>query len=158
MVAPAKSQERRKESVETIHITIEIDIDAPPEIAFDAVLQELGPECSMPDGTAMPFKLEAWPGGRWFRDLGKNMGHFWGHIQVIKPPKLLELCGPMFMSYPAHNFIQYRLTPNGQGTHLKMTHRALGLIPAEDATGVEEGWGYMLNRMKEIAENSRKNG
>ena len=41
----------------------------------------------------MPFKLEAWPGGRWFRDLGNNAGHLWGHVRVIKPPALLEISG-----------------------------------------------------------------
>ncbi len=32
----------------------------------------------------MPMKLEAWPGGRWFRDLGDGNGHLWGHVQAIK--------------------------------------------------------------------------
>jgi uncharacterized protein YndB with AHSA1/START domain len=154
MVAQAKPL--TKENVETLHIVLEIDIDAPLEIAFDALLAELGPECSMPDGTPMPFKLEAWPGGRWFRDLGDNAGHFWGHVQVIKPPKLIEICGPMFMSYPAHNFIQYRLVPEGSGTHLTMTHRAIGLIPADHAEGVSTGWSHMLDRMKQIAESRQK--
>ena len=48
-----------------------------------------------------PMVIEPWPGGRWYRDLGNNAGHLWGHVQVIKPPTLLELCGPMFMSFPA---------------------------------------------------------
>ena len=51
-----------------------IDIAAPIEIAFEAMLDEIGPDAQMMDGTAMPFKLEAWPGGRWFRDLGNNAG------------------------------------------------------------------------------------
>jgi uncharacterized protein YndB with AHSA1/START domain len=154
MVAQAKPLTQEK--VETLNVSLEIDIDAPNDIAFDALLAEIGPESAMPDGTPMPFKLEAWPGGRWFRDLGNNTGHLWGHVQVIKPPKLLELCGPMFMSYPAYNFIQYRLTPAGDGTHLTMLHRAIGLIPAEHVEDVGEGWTYLLTRIKEIAENLRK--
>ena len=47
----------------------------------------------------MPMKLEAWPGGRWYRDLGDGNGHFWGHVQAIKRPTLLEISGPLFMSY-----------------------------------------------------------
>jgi hypothetical protein len=156
MVAQAKSLER--ETVETLHVTLETHIEAPLEIAFAAVLAEIGPECSQPDGAPMPFKLEAWPGGRWYRDLGGNTGHLWGHVQVIKPPKLIELCGPLFMSYPAQNFVQYRLTADGDGTRLTMTHRAIGLIPAETAEAVSTGWTHMLNRMKEIAEANRKNG
>ena len=84
--------------VQTFDFTKAVVIDAPVEVTFDAVLAELGPEGSMPDGKPFPFKLEPWPGGRWFRDLGNDSGHFWGHVQVIKPPKLIEICGPTFMS------------------------------------------------------------
>jgi uncharacterized protein YndB with AHSA1/START domain len=140
------------ETVHTINLSYEIEIAAPPEIAFEAVLAEIGPEGQMPDGTPFPFKLEAWPGGRWYRDLGSNAGHLWGHVQVIKPPKLLEICGPMFMSYPAINFLQYRLTAEGEGTRLKVAYQAMGLIPAEHREGVEEGWSHGLKRIREIAE------
>jgi hypothetical protein len=71
----------------------------------------------------MPMKIELWPGGRWYRDLGNNTGHLWAHVQVIKPPKLLELCGPMFMSYPATNHVQYRLVEEAGKTRLTLTHR-----------------------------------
>src|SRR6478672_6056758 len=128
------------QSIGTVDIQKAIDIAAPIDIAFAAMLDELGPEAQMMDGTAMPLKLEAWPGGRWFRDLGNNAGHLWGHVQVIKPPNLLELRGPLFMSYPAANFIQYRLTAAGSNTRLTFTHRAMGLIPKEHAEGVQQGW------------------
>ena len=140
------------ETIQTVSFVREIQIAAPIEVAFDAVLAEAGPEGQMPDGTPFPFKLEAWPGGRWFRDLGGNAGHLWGHVQVIKPPKLLEICGPMFMSYPAINFLQYRLTAADNGTLLQITYRAMGLIPAEHREGVEEGWSHGLTRIREIAE------
>lgn len=106
----------------------------------------------MPDGTPFPMKLEPWPGGRLYRDLGNNTGHLWGHVQVIKPPTLLELCGPLFMSYPAANSVQYRLIAEGNSTRLKFTHRGLGLITAEHREGVVEGWAHALKRIREIAE------
>ena len=28
-------------------------------------------------------------------------GHFWGHVQAIKRPTLLEITGPLFMSSPS---------------------------------------------------------
>src|SRR3989441_3646929 len=130
----------QQQSVQTMEIRKEIAIAAPVEIAFQALLDELGPEGQMPDGKPLPLKLEPWPGGRLYRDLGNNAGHFWGHVQVIKPPKLLEISGPMFMSYPAVNFVQYRLTPEGGGTRLTIIHRALGLIPQEHREGVGQGW------------------
>lgn len=141
-----------QQTIETLDIRREIQIAAPIEIAFEAVLAELGPEGQMPDGKPFPFKLEPWPGGRWYRDLGDNAGHRWGHVQVIKPPKLLEICGPMPMSYPAINHLQYRLTAEGAGTRVALVHRAMGLIPAEHRDGMPEGWEHGLQRIREIAE------
>ena len=138
--------------VQTMEILKEEMVNAPIEIVFQAVLDELGPENQMPDGTSLQLKIEAWPGGRWYRDLGNNSGHLWGHVQVIKPPKLLEITGPMPMSYPAINHLQYRLTPEGAGTRVKFAHKAIGLIPQEHRDGMPEGWGHMIKRIREIAE------
>ena len=141
-----------EQNVQTLDIRQEELVNAPIEIVFQAMLDELGPEGVMPDGKPLPMKLEPWPGGRWYRDLGNNAGHFWGHVQVIKPPALLELCGPMPMSYPAANFLQYRLTSEGDGTRIRFTHRAIGLIPQEHRDGMPEGWAHWLKRIRERAE------
>jgi len=138
--------------IQTFDFAKSIVIAAPIEITFEAVLAELGPEGQMPDGKPFPFTLEPWPGGRWFRDLGNNAGHLWGHVQVIKPPKLLEICGPMMVSYPATNHVQYRLSPQGDGTRLTITHRAFGSMPKGFIDGSEEGWEYGLKRIAEIAQ------
>ena len=138
--------------LQTLDYTKHVDIAAPLDVTWEATLLEIGPECTMPDGKAMPFKLEPWPGGRWFRDLGNNAGHLWGHVQVIKPPKLLELNGPLFMSYPAISHVQYRLIPvDGGKTRLKLTHRAIGLIDPEHAKGVSEGWQEVIDLIVKIA-------
>ena len=141
-----------QQSFETFEIQKSIDIAAPIEIAFEAMLEEVGPEAQMMNGTPMPFKLEAWPGGRWYRDLGNKSGHLWGHVQVIKPPALLEICGPMMMSYPAMNHIQYRLTAQGSGTHLAFTHRGMGLIMPDHLEGMPQGWGHWTSKIGERAE------
>ena len=118
------------DTIHTLEIRKEIFIAAPPEISFEAVLEELGPGSVMPDGKPFPMKIEPWPGGRWYRDLGETgghkYGHLWGHVQVIKAPALLELTGPMMMSYAAINHVQYRLQADGDGTRLSFTHRAWG--------------------------------
>ena len=143
--------------VQTFDFVREVDIAAPPDVTFEAVLAELGPESLMPGDKPFPMKLEARPGGRWYRDLGDDAGHFWAHVQVIKPPTLLELCGPMFISYPATNHIQYRLTPHGNGgTRLKFTHRAFGRMPRGFITGANEGWEYRIKRIRAIAERGRR--
>jgi uncharacterized protein YndB with AHSA1/START domain len=144
-----------RESIETLEIRTEIQIAAPIEIAFEAVLDQLGPEGLMPGGKPFPMKIEPWPGGRWYRDLGDNSGHLWGHVQVIKPPTLLEIYGPLMMSHAAANHLQYRLTEKGDVTCLLFVHRAIGLILPEHRDGLSEGWAYWLARIRERAE--RKN-
>ena len=66
---------QEEQTIHILNIVKEIEIAAPLEIAFEAMLAEMGPEAQMPDGTPYPLKLEAWPGGRWYRDLGDNTGH-----------------------------------------------------------------------------------
>ncbi|HET6251499.1 MAG TPA: SRPBCC domain-containing protein [Tepidisphaeraceae bacterium] len=142
--------------IKTLEFTREQRIEAPMEIVFEAVLDEMGPASEGPPGTPMPMKLEAWPGGRWFRDLGNNAGHLWGHVQVIKPPALLEICGSMFMSYPAANHLSYRLKADGKSTVLTLTHRAIGLIPDEHIKGVRMGWNSKVEHIVQIA--MKRNG
>ena len=93
--------------------------------------------------------LEQWPGGRWFRDRGNGIGHLWGHVQVIKPPVLLELSGPLFMSYPALNHIEVKLQQQPGGTHLEFRHRAIGFIDPEHRQGVASGWKHTLDKVAE---------
>ena len=139
-------------SVETLEIRKEIEIAAPIEVSFEALLEELGPGSVLPDGKPFPMKIEPRPGGRWYRDLGNDTGHLWGHVQVIKPPALLEICGPMMMSYPATNHVQYRLKAEGNSTRLTLVHKAMGLIPPEHRDGMPEGWAHGLKRIRELAE------
>jgi len=150
-----KTDTSERQSVASFEIGKEIEISAPIDIAFEAILDQLGPEGQMPGGKPFPMKIEPWPGGRWYRDLGNNSGHFWGHVQVIKPPTLLEICGPLMMSLPAVNHLQYRLKAEGGVTRLAFLHRAMGLIPPEHRDGLLKGWEYWLERIRELAE--RKN-
>ncbi len=144
------------QTCETLEINKTVDIAAPIEVAFEALLDELGPEALLPDGTKMSFSLEAWPGGRWYRDLGKNTGHLWGHVQVIKPPTLLEICGPLPMSYPAVNHLQYRFAAQGTGTHLTFSHRGMGWITAQHREGMPKGWGHWIDKIRQRAERKAK--
>lgn len=57
------------EVVQSLLIEKEILIAAPLEIAWEAMLEEIGPASQIPNGQPMPMVLEPWPGGRWFRDL-----------------------------------------------------------------------------------------
>src|SRR5690349_3619263 len=144
-----------EQAVQTLEIIKDERIAAPIDIVFETLLEHLGPEMQTMPGANLKMKLEPWPGGRWFRDLGNNTGHLWGHVQVIKPPKLLELVGPTMMSYPVASHIQYRLTEQSGGTLLKFTHRALGLIEPGLEENVSKGWAEMLEHIRAAAEKRR---
>jgi Activator of Hsp90 ATPase homolog 1-like protein len=139
----------------TLNITQEIHVRASLETTFEALLEEIGPENQRMDGAPMPLKLEPWPGGRWYRDLGDNNGHFWGHVQAIKRPTLLEFVGPMFASFPFLSNVQYRLTEADGGTLIKFHHFALGILEPEQRANVGKGWAWILERTRKRAEGAR---
>lgn len=139
----------------TLSVTQEIHVKASLEVTFEALLEQLGPG-SESDRGPMPMKLEAWPGGRWFRDLGDGNGHCWGHVQAIKKPTLIEFYGPLFMSYPVSSNVQYRLSEEDGGTLIKFHHKAFGLIQDDHREGVTGGWTHINNRIRERAEAKRR--
>ena len=141
----------------TLTVTQEIHVSASLETTFTALLEQLGPYNEVGEGKPMPMVIEAWPGGRWFRDLGGENGHFWAHVQAIKRPTLLEFAGPLFMSYPVSSNLQYRLTEEPGGTLIKFRHLALGLIEEDHRKGVVVGWASIHARVKAAAERGKPN-
>ena len=136
----------------TLDIEQHIDIKATPEKAFAAVLHRFGKGNTRPDGQSMQLLLEPKPGGRWYRDRGNGIGHLWGFVQAIKPPALLELSGPMFMSYPATNHVEVKIEPIAGGSKVVIRHRALGMIDPEHRKNVGMGWTYMLGEIRKDCE------
>jgi uncharacterized protein YndB with AHSA1/START domain len=139
----------------TLNLTHEMHVRASLDATFDALLEQMGPANETPDGKPLSMKIEAWPGGRWFRDLGHDNGHFWGHVQAIKRPTLLEITGPLFMSFPIVSNVQYRLTESNGGTLITFRHSALGFLPEDYREGLAEGWTPLLERIRKQAEGTR---
>jgi hypothetical protein len=131
----------------TLDLTQSIDVKADIGDVFRSVVNRLGEGSANSQGESLQMHLEEWPGGRWFRDRGNGIGHLWGHVQVIKPPTLLELSGPMFMSYPAINHVEVKLEQRTGGTHVELRHRAVGMIDPAHREGVTHGWKMILERV-----------
>jgi len=138
----------------TIQIEEEITVRAPIEVTFAALLDQLGPFNETEVDKPMPMKLEAWPGGRWYRDLGDNNGHYWGAVQAIKKPTLLEISGPLFMSNPVLTNLQYRLKESGGITIVTFRHQSFGLV-LEEYRNVKGGWAQLHERVRQRAEGQR---
>jgi hypothetical protein len=147
----------QEKAVQTFEIAKHEEIAAPIDIVFETILEQMGPLNSVPAHDThpmrpMPMVLEAWPGGRWFRDLGGNSGHFWGVVQAIKPSSLIEIAGPLFLSTPAVSNVQYRLTEKDGLTHVDFLHRAMGWLDEGLHQGVNVGWTDMVTRIRIAAE------
>jgi hypothetical protein len=136
----------------TLDITQSVDINAKPAKAFPAMLHRLSKGNTRPDGESLNLVLEPKAGGRWYRDRGNGIEHLWGFVQAIKPSELLEISGPMFMSYPAINHLELKIEPAPGGCKLTLRHRAIGMISAEHRKGVGQGWGHMLGNIKKDCE------
>lgn len=136
----------------TLNIAQEIHVDASIDVTFEALLEQIGTHNERDDGIPMPMKIEPWPGGRWYRDLGNDNGHLWGHVQAIKRPTLLEISGPLFASYPLVNNVQYRLSEAKGGTLIAFRHTALGFMQDDHKGRVNKGWVSILERIRTRAE------
>ena len=80
----------------------------------------------------------------------------WGHVQSIKRPTLLEVYGPLFMSYPVMSNMMYRLKQVDAGTEVAFRHSAFGLIPEDHRARMGAGWKAWLSRIRATAEGTVK--
>jgi uncharacterized protein YndB with AHSA1/START domain len=136
----------------TLTITEEIRVRASLEATFAALLEQIGASHEFEPGKPLPMKIEPRPGGRWYRDLGNDNGHCWGHVQSIKRPTLLEISGPLMMSYPTVSSIQYRLSEEDGGTLIKFHHMAFGLLQEGHKAGFPPIWKHINGSVKARAE------
>ena len=70
-------------------------------------------------------------------------------MQAIKRPTLLEIAGPLMMSFAVASNVQYRLKDADGGTLITLRHTALGLFPPDgyrDALG--QGWTMVFDRLR----------
>src|SRR5580765_7938445 len=141
-------------AIENLTLTIAQDIHVRSSLTstFAALLEQLGPANERHDGTPMPMTLEPWPGGRWFRDLGDGNGHLWGHVQAIRRPTLLEITGPLMMSFAVSSNVQYRLKEVDGGTMIVFRHTALGLFPDGYRDALSQGWRGIFERVRQRLE------
>ncbi len=136
----------------SLDITEEAHVRSSLTAAFAALLEEMGPSNEGHNGTPLPMVLEPWPGGRWLRDLGGNNGHLWGHVQAIKRPTLLEITGPLMMSFAVACNLQYRLKEADGGTLITLRHTALGLFPDGYREALSQGWPLLVARIRRRVE------
>ncbi|MEP7076291.1 MAG: SRPBCC domain-containing protein [Acidobacteriota bacterium] len=132
----------------TLDIQQEVEVKGKIDEVFKSVINRFGKGSTTANGESMQLNIEEFAGGRWYRDRGEGVQHLWGHVQVIKAPVLLELSGPMFMSYPALNHIELKLEEVTGGTKVVFRHRAVGMLEQQHREGVKEGWKHFLDAVQ----------
>lgn len=132
----------------TLDIEQSVEVNGSADEVFKSVLHRLGEGNTAPNGESLDLQIEPFAGGRWFRNRKDGVQHLWAHVQVIKPPVLLEFSGPLFMSYPVINHIEVKLEPVGEKTKVTLRHRAVGMIDPAHREGFGQGWQSMLDRIK----------
>ena len=148
MVQAVKQADRS----DLIQIEQELEIKATPEKVFEGLIKHLCDMEGEPGKPRVTLKLERKPGGRWYRDLGSDSGHLWGFVQSIKPPTLLEIFGPLMLSYPVACHLIVRLSAVDGTTRLVFKNEVFGPVPDEFRDGMGEGWGQMLDAIKRDVE------
>jgi hypothetical protein len=69
------------------------------------------------------------------------------------------MSGGMGMSGAVAGVIDIRLTPQGRGTVVRLTHRAVGEVTDETRSGYSRGWGVLLQeRLKSYVERGLRSG
>ena len=61
---------------------------------------------------------------------------------------LLEIYGPLFMSYPAISNVQIRIAESDGESVVTLRHTAMGFISDDHRAGVSRGWTPLLDRVE----------
>jgi hypothetical protein len=90
--------------------------------------------------------IDAMPGGSWTQ-MWSTGGALLGTVTQVQAPVLLRINGPLAMSTPVFNTVEFVLEPTAEkGTNLYLTHHAFGLLGPDDQDAYGEVWESLLNR------------
>lgn len=143
----------------SFHIEQKIVIKADPERVFDALTKNVGSWWSKHfSKEPKAIKLESEIGGRFYEEFGEGgSGALFAFVSYIDYGKALILTGPMGMTAPVLNFIQFELEPQDGSTLLRLSHKALGEVEQEVLSNYEAGWQLLLGkRLKPFVEDGKR--
>lgn len=87
--------------------------------------------------------IEPEVGGRWIQQWDSG-GALFGTFTVFDPPSLLCVSGPLAMTRPAFNWLEFSLAAVEGGTTLTLRHQARGEFDADTASIYENGWQELI--------------
>lgn len=129
-------------------IVKEIYIDAPPSVVFEFLTD---PE-KMIGWMGIRAEIDPKPGGIYRVDPNGRDVIRGQYLEVVKDSRVVFTWGFEGGGYhvaTGSTTVEIDLTPEGQGTRLRLTHREL---PPEARDGHDAGWGHYLGRLKTVSE------
>ena len=88
-------------------------------------------------------KIEPFVGGRWTQEWDSG-GALFGHFTVYDPPHLLVVTGPLAMSKPATNVLEFIFEPADTGTKITIHHQAFGDLDPDTEEIYANGWKELI--------------
>jgi uncharacterized protein YndB with AHSA1/START domain len=148
--------------VGSLHIEQEVTLAAPPARVYQALTDEVSAWWGAPyliGGRARSLRLEARLGGRFYQEWDAGDGALWAVVSSLRRGEHLELTGPMGMSGSVQGRVRLELHPEGQGTRLTLSHRAIGDVDDQTRASYTKGWTDLLGtRLKAFVEKGERRG
>ena len=132
------------------HLSIEqeITLAASPARVFTALTRDIGAWWGAPylmSPQAQQLILDPRIGGQFYEDWGDGQGALWATITALRSDTLLELSGSIGMDGAVYAKVVFTLTAHDQGTTLRLSHQAYGMISAAQHSGYTAGWSDLLD-------------
>jgi uncharacterized protein YndB with AHSA1/START domain len=124
-------------------VVSEIRIAAPPETVFRYFVEP----ARMTRWMGTRIELEPRPGGTYALDLNAQARARGTFVEVVPPSRVSFTFGwdGEEAVPPGSSMVEVTLTPDGDGTHVRLVHR--GLINAQSREEHQHGWQHYLSRL-----------
>jgi uncharacterized protein YndB with AHSA1/START domain len=124
-------------------VVSEVRVSAPPETVFAFFVD---PD-KMARWMGSRVELDARPGGRYAVDINAQARARGEYVDVVPPSRVVFTFGweanPAVP--PGSSTVEVTLTPDGDGTHVRLVHR--GLMTSEQREQHQDGWQHYVDRL-----------
>ena len=137
-------------------LTAEITIDAPVDVVWRSLVEDIGTWWPHSFSDEPKITLEPWVGGRFWEEFGDvGGGALYGVVTYLVPLRELTVSGAMRMRGARQYVKTYTLEESGPSTVVRTVASVLGDVPEEMRTGYDEGGVQVLERLKAHIESGR---
>jgi uncharacterized protein YndB with AHSA1/START domain len=133
-------------------LTAQIEIDAPAEMVWRSLTEDIGSWWPHSFSDDPKITLEPWVGGRFLEEFGDGGGALYAVVTYLRPARELTVSGSMGMRGARQYVKTYTLEPDGDGTRVRTVASVLGDISDEMRAGYDAGGQEVLDRLKLFVE------